>query len=163
MFRVGLGYDVHRLIDAQKSGRKMILGGVVIPSDLALEGHSDADVLAHAIMDAVLGALGLGDIGKLFPDTDPAYEGADSMELMRVVASKMKEAGYEIGNVDAVVICERPKVRAHVEHMRENIAAALLTEPERISVKGTTEEHLGFTGRGEGIAAEAICLLQKNG
>lgn len=155
--RVGIGYDVHALA----AGRSLILGGVKIPYEKGLLGHSDADVLSHAVMDAVLGALSLGDIGKLFPDTDPAYEGADSLELMKKTAGLMREKGYHVGNVDAVIIAQEPKLSPYTQRMRENIAGALSCPAEDVSVKATTEEHLGFTGRGEGIAAQAVCLLEK--
>ena len=153
--RIGHGYDVHRLVE----GRKLILGGVEIPYEKGLLGHSDADVLLHAIMDSILGALALGDIGHLFPDNDPAYKGADSLELMRRVAARMHEAGYDIGNVDATVLAQAPKLAPHIDSMRTRIAEALDTDLARISVKATTEEHLGFTGSGDGMAAHAVCLL----
>lgn len=153
--RVGTGYDVHRLVP----GRKLILGGAEIPYSLGLDGHSDADVLSHALMDAVLGAASMGDIGKLFPDTDPAYEGADSMKLLREVLRKVSEEGWRLGNCDVTVICQKPKLAPYILLMRENLAEAMGTETSRISVKATTTEKLGFTGRGEGIAAEAVCLL----
>ena len=155
--RIGMGYDVHRLTE----GRKLILGGVEIPWEKGLLGHSDADVLIHAIMDALLGAAALGDIGKLFPDTDPAYKGISSLYLLEKVGELLREKGFSVGNVDATVIAERPKLSPYREKMRENIAAALKTEPERICVKATTEEGLGFTGRGEGMAAQAIALLEE--
>lgn len=154
--RIGHGYDVHRLVE----GRELILGGVSVPYEKGLLGHSDADVLLHAIMDAVLGALALGDIGKLFPDRDPAYAGADSWLLTRRVGELMREHGYCIGNIDATVIAQAPKLSPYIPAMRERIAAALDTETARVSVKATTEEHLGFTGSGEGIAAHAVCLLE---
>lgn len=154
--RIGHGYDVHRLVE----GRELILGGVPIPYEKGLLGHSDADVLLHAIMDAILGALALGDIGKLFPDRDPAYAGADSWLLTRRVGELMREHGYSIGNIDATVIAQAPKLSPYIPAMRERIAAALDTETDRVSVKATTEEHLGFTGSGEGIAAHAVCLLE---
>ena len=153
--RIGHGYDVHRLVE----GRKLILGGVEIPHRLGLDGHSDADVLSHALMDAVLGAASMGDIGKLFPDTDPAYEGADSMKLLREVLRKVSGEGWRLGNCDVTVICQKPKLAPYILLMRENLAEAMGTETSRISVKATTTEKLGFTGRGEGIAAEAVCLL----
>ncbi len=156
--RVGHGYDVHRLVE----GRKCIIGGVDIPYEKGLLGHSDADVLVHAVMDAVLGALALGDIGKHFPDNDPQYAGVDSLLLCRHVASVMKDKGYKIGNVDATVVAQAPKMADHIEKMRENIASALSTDLENINVKATTEEKLGFTGEGLGIAAHAVCLLEKN-
>ena len=157
MMRIGHGYDVHRLVE----GRKCIIGGVEIPHSKGLLGHSDADVLVHAVMDAVIGALCLGDIGKLFPDNDPDYEGADSIMLCTRVAKIMKESGYKIGNVDATVIAQAPKMAPYIEKMRENIARALETNVENVSVKATTEERLGFTGEGLGISAHAVCLLEK--
>ena len=155
--RIGHGYDVHRLVE----GRKCIIGGVDIPHSKGLLGHSDADVLVHAVMDAVIGALCLGDIGKLFPDNDPAYKGADSILLCRRVAEIMKEKGYKIGNVDATVIAQAPKMAPYINEMRKNIASALDTDLDRISVKATTEEKLGFTGEGLGISAHAVCLLEE--
>ena len=157
MLRIGHGYDVHRLVE----GRKCIIGGVDIPHSKGLLGHSDADVLTHAVMDAVIGALCLGDIGKLFPDNDPAYEGADSIMLCKRVAKVMKEKGYVIGNVDATVIAQSPKMAPHILQMRENLAAALSTDVSNVSVKATTEEKLGFTGEGLGISAHAVCILKK--
>lgn len=157
MMRIGHGYDVHRLVD----GRKCIIGGVEIPHSKGLLGHSDADVLVHAVMDSVVGALCLGDIGKLFPDNEPDYEGADSIMLCTRVAKIMKESGYEIGNVDATVIAQAPKMAPYIEKMRENIARALETNVGNVSVKATTEERLGFTGEGLGISAHAVCLLEK--
>lgn len=154
--RVGNGFDVHKLVE----GRKCIIGGVDIPHEKGLLGHSDADVLAHAITDALLGAANLGDIGEIFPDTDPAYKGADSLILMSKVASLLREKGYQIGNIDATVICERPKLAIHREAMIENIAKALDIHKGRVSIKATTTEKLGFTGRGEGIAAQAVVLLK---
>lgn len=154
--RIGHGYDVHRLVE----GRELILGGVPVPYEKGLLGHSDADVLLHAIMDAILGALALGDIGKLFPDCDPAYAGADSWLLTRRVGELMREHGYSIGNIDATVIAQAPKLSPYIPAMRARIAAALDAETDRVSVKATTEEHLGFTGSGEGIAAHAVCLLE---
>lgn len=156
--RIGHGYDVHRLTE----GRKLILGGVEIPFEKGLLGHSDADVLAHAVMDALLGAAALGDIGKLFPDSDPAYEGADSLELLRRVAEVLAEHGYTVGNVDATVLAQRPKLAPHIPEMRERLAAAMDIDPGRVSVKATTEEGLGFTGAGEGIAAHVVALLNEN-
>ena len=153
--RIGHGYDVHRLTE----GRELILGGVNIPYEKGLLGHSDADVLAHAVMDALLGAAALGDIGKLFPDTDPAYEGADSMVLLKRVAEVLEEDGYAVGNVDATVVAQRPKLSAYIPAMRENLARAMGTGADRVSVKATTEERLGFTGSGEGIAAHAVALI----
>ena len=155
--RIGHGYDVHRLVE----GRKCIIGGVEIPYDKGLLGHSDADVLLHAIMDAVLGAMAAGEIGKLFPDNDPTYKGADSLVLTRRVAEVMVERGYRLGNIDATVIAQAPKLAPHIPAMREKIAEAFGVEVDRISVKATTEERLGFTGSGEGIAAHAVCLLEE--
>lgn len=153
--RVGIGYDVHRLVD----GRPLILGGVQIPSDVGLAGHSDADVLLHAITDALLGAAALGDIGVHFPDTDDAYEGADSVELLISAARLVREAGYGVVNVDAVVVLEAPKLKPYVGAMREKIAEALGIEVGAVSVKATTSERIGFVGREEGASAQAICLL----
>ena len=154
--RIGHGYDVHRLVD----GRKCIIGGVDIPYEKGLLGHSDADVLLHAIMDAMLGAMAAGDIGKLFPDSDPAYKGADSLELTRRVAEVMTEKGYRLGNVDATVIAQAPKLAPYILEMRQNVAAAFGVDIGRVSIKATTEEKLGFTGSGEGISAHAVCLLE---
>ena len=156
--RIGHGYDVHRLVE----GRRCIIGGVDIPYSKGLLGHSDADVLVHAVMDSVIGALCLGDIGKLFPDNDPAYKGADSLVLCSRVTEIMKLKGYKIGNIDATVIAQAPKMAPHIQKMRENLAKALETEVENVSVKATTEEKLGFTGEGLGISAHAVCLLEKN-
>lgn len=153
--RVGHGYDVHRLVE----GRKLILGGVEIAHEKGLLGHSDADVLLHALMDALLGAAALGDIGKLFPDTDEQYRGADSRVLLREVAARLKTAGYSIGNVDVTLIAQRPKIAPHIPQMRENIACDLAVELSQVNVKATTEEHLGFTGSGEGMAAHAVALI----
>ncbi len=155
--RTGHGYDVHRLVE----DRKLILGGVEIPHPLGLLGHSDADVVTHAIMDALLGALALGDIGKHFPDTDPAYAGADSLKLATHVAELLSAQGWRIGNIDATILAQAPKLAPHIPAMRENLAAALSVPVDRISVKATTEEKLGFTGAQQGIAAHAICLLIK--
>ena len=155
--RIGHGYDVHRLTE----GRKLILGGVEIPHVTGLLGHSDADVLTHAVMDAILGALALGDIGKHFPDTDPTYKGADSLLLAKHVVDLMKEKGWCIGNIDATVIAQAPKLAPYIEKMRGNIAAAFDCAPDAVNVKATTEEGLGFTGTGEAIAAHAVCLLVK--
>ena len=155
--RIGHGYDVHRLVE----GRSLILGGVRIPFEKGLDGHSDADVLTHAVMDALLGAAALGDIGKLFPDTDDRYLGADSIALLREVDRRLTETGYRLGNLDVTVIAQRPKLAPYINQMRQNLAAALRTELQNISVKATTEEHLGFTGSGEGIAAHAVCLLEQ--
>jgi 2-C-methyl-D-erythritol 2,4-cyclodiphosphate synthase len=156
--RVGIGYDVHAFED----GRPLILGGVHIPGHAGLAGHSDADVLLHAVMDSLLGALALGDIGAHFPDTDEKYAGADSMALTDQVWRLIDEAGYKIGNVDAIVVAQAPKMAPHISAMRANIAACLRADVSQISVKATTEEHLGFTGREEGIAAKAVaCLIKK--
>lgn len=157
MFRIGHGYDVHKLT----ADRKLILGGVDIPYEKGLLGHSDADVLVHAIMDAMLGALALGDIGKHFPDNDPAYSGADSIKLLERVSGIIAEHGYTIGNIDSTILCQAPKLAPHIAKMRENIAAACRCDVGRISVKATTEEGLGFTGQKEGIAAHAVCILVK--
>lgn len=154
--RIGMGYDVHKLTE----NRKLILGGVDIPYEKGLLGHSDADVLIHAIMDAILGAAALGDIGKHFPDTDPAYEGISSIKLMEHVAGLLRENGFEIGNIDATVIAQKPKLAAYIPQMRQNMADALDIEVSQINVKATTEEGLGFTGAGQGIASQAICLLK---
>ena len=154
--RIGHGYDVHRLVE----GRSLILVGVRIPFEKGLDGHSDADVLTHAVMDALLGAAAMGDIGKLFPDTDDRYLGADSIALLREVDRRLTEAGYRLGNLDVTVIAQRPKLAPYINQMRQNLAAALRTELQNVSVKATTEEHLGFTGSGEGIAAHAVCLLE---
>lgn len=154
--RIGHGYDVHRLVE----GRKLILGGVDIPYEKGLLGHSDADVLLHAVMDAVLGAAALGDIGKHFPDTDPAYKGADSLALTRAVAKLIAEHGYTVGNIDATILCQAPKLAPHIATMRQNIADAFGVSLDAVSVKATTEEHLGFTGEGLGIAAHAVALLE---
>nr|WP_295945078.1 2-C-methyl-D-erythritol 2,4-cyclodiphosphate synthase [uncultured Agathobaculum sp.] len=155
--RIGHGYDVHRLTP----GRKCIIGGVDIPHETGLDGHSDADVLTHAVMDALLGALALGDIGKHFPDTDPRYAGADSIELLRHVAALVREQGYRLGNLDATVLAQAPRLAPHIRRMRENLAAAIGCEVSRVSVKATTEEGLGFTGQKQGIAAHCICLLEE--
>ena len=157
MVRIGHGYDVHRLTE----GRRLILGGVEIPHEKGLLGHSDADVLVHAVMDSMLGALALGDIGKLFPDTDSRYEGADSIALLKRVTEIIAEKSYHVGNIDCTVICQFPKLAPHIDKMRENIAAAADCNISQISVKATTEEGLGFTGTGEGIAAHAVCVLEK--
>ena len=155
--RIGHGYDVHRLVE----GRKLILGGVSIPWDKGLLGHSDADVLLHALMDALLGAAALGDIGKHFPDTDEQYRGADSMALLRQVCRILSGQGYTVGNVDCTVLAQRPKLAPYIRQMRENIAAALSVSVDRVSVKATTEEGLGFTGEGLGIAAHAVALIHE--
>lgn len=154
--RIGHGYDVHRLAE----GRKLILGGVEIPWEKGLLGHSDADVLAHAVMDALLGAAALGDIGKWFPDTDPAYCGADSLQLLREVAALLDKQGYRIGNIDATVLAQKPKLAPHIRLMQINLADACRIPENAVSVKATTEEGLGFTGTGEGIAAHAVCLIE---
>lgn len=156
--RIGHGYDVHRL----KTGRTLILGGVTIPYDLGLDGHSDADVLTHAIMDALLGAAAAGDIGKLFPDNDEAFRGISSLELLRRVKLHLAEKNYRIVNVDATIVAQAPKLSPYREAMRENLAKVMEVDVEQVSVKATTEEHLGFTGKGEGIAAHAICLIERN-
>ncbi len=153
--RVGTGYDVHRLAE----GRELILGGVSIPHEKGLDGHSDADVLVHAIMDALLGAAALGDIGKHFPDTDEAYAGISSMKLLAQVGALLQQEGYVVGNIDATVIAQRPKLRPYIRQMEENIAKTLGISKSQVNIKATTEEHLGFTGRQEGISAQAVCLL----
>ena len=155
--RIGHGYDVHKLVE----GRKLILGGVEIPWEKGLLGHSDADVLTHAVMDALLGAAGMGDIGRHFPDTDPAYAGADSLKLLDHVIALLAEKGWAVGNVDATVLAQRPKLAPHIPGMRENLAIRMHVSPEQVNVKATTEEGLGFTGAGEGMAAHAVCLLVK--
>ncbi|MBU5430887.1 2-C-methyl-D-erythritol 2,4-cyclodiphosphate synthase [Kineothrix sp. MSJ-39] len=155
--RIGMGYDVHRLAD----NRKMIIGGVEIPYEKGLLGHSDADVLLHAIMDALLGAAALGDIGKHFPDTDPAYEGISSMKLLEKVGQLLEDNRYVIENIDATIIAQKPKMRPYIDTMRENIAGALGIELSQVNVKATTEEGLGFTGAMEGISSQAICMLQR--
>lgn len=155
--RVGQGYDVHRLVE----GRPLILGGVVIPWERGLLGHSDADVLLHAVMDALLGAAGLGDIGKAFPDTDPALEGVSSRLLLRRVGEMLRQAGWEPVNVDATIVAQRPKLAEHLPRMAENVAADLGIEPGQVNLKATTEEKLGFTGSGQGIAAQAVALVEQ--
>ena len=155
--RVGHGYDVHRLVE----NRKLILGGVEIPWEKGLLGHSDADVLTHALMDALLGAAALGDIGHLFPDKDPAYEGADSIELLKVVMDRLDEVGWKLGNADVTVIAQKPKLAPHIPAMRERLAKAMRAEIHQVSVKATTEEKLGFTGEGLGIAAHAVVLIEE--
>jgi 2-C-methyl-D-erythritol 2,4-cyclodiphosphate synthase len=155
--RIGHGYDVHKLVE----GRDLILGGVKIEHTLGLLGHSDADVLLHAVSDALLGAAGLGDIGKHFPDTDPQYKGADSLKLLEIVAQRVKEAGYRVSNIDVTMIAQRPKLRPHIERMEANIAAAVGVDVSRVNVKATTEEKLGFTGTEEGMACHAVCLLEE--
>ncbi len=157
MMRIGHGYDVHRLV----LERKLILGGVEVPYEKGLLGHSDADVLTHAVMDALLGAAGLGDIGKHFPDTDPAYAGADSMKLLEHVAGLLRARGWQVSNVDATILAQRPKLAPYIPAMRRALAGHLGLEEEQVNVKATTEEGLGFTGSGEGMAAHAVCLLEK--
>lgn len=155
--RIGHGYDVHRLVE----GRKLILGGVDMPFEKGLLGHSDADVLAHAVADALLGAAAMGDIGHLFPDTDERFAGADSLKLLAEVTARLNAAGYRVGNVDATVLCQRPKLAPHIDEMRKNLAAACAVDVAQMSVKATTEEGLGFTGDGSGIAAHAVCLIEE--
>ena len=155
--RIGMGYDVHKLTE----GRDLILGGVNIPWEKGLLGHSDADVLIHAVMDALLGAAALGDIGKHFPDTDPAYKGISSILLLKHVAALLNEHGYAVGNIDATIIAQKPKMAPHIPKMRQNMAEAMGIAESRLNIKATTEEGLGFTGRGEGIASQAICLLEE--
>lgn len=155
--RIGHGYDVHRLVE----GRDLILGGVKIDWELGLLGHSDADVLLHAVSDALLGAAGLGDIGKHFPDTDPAYKGADSLKLLEIVAGKVRGAGYSVSNIDVTMIAQKPKLRPHIPQMEENIAMAVGIDMSRVNVKATTEETLGFTGCLEGMSCHAVCLLEE--
>lgn len=155
--KIGHGYDVHRLV----SGRRLVLGGVEIPYEKGLLGHSDADVLAHAVADALLGAAAMGDIGEYFPDTDPAYQDADSLVLLAKVCSMLADRGYRVGNIDATVIAQNPKLKPYRERMRKNLAAACGVGVEQVGVKATTEEHLGFTGSGEGISAHAVCLLEE--
>lgn len=154
--RIGHGYDVHRLVEC----RDLVLGGVTIPFEKGLLGHSDADVLLHAVMDALLGAAGLGDIGKLFPDTDSAYKGISSMILLEKVAVALKEKGYTVGNVDVTMIAQKPKLRPYIPQMEENIARVLQVSADKINVKATTEEHLGFTGDGSGMSCHAVCILE---
>lgn len=155
--RIGQGYDVHKLVE----GRRLVLGGVEIPYEKGPLGHSDADVLTHALMDALLGACALGDIGHLFPDSDPAYEGADSLRLLDAVVQLLEQKGFSVGNVDVTVVAQAPKLAPYVAAMRENLARRLKVDLDRVSVKATTEERLGFTGRGEGIAAQAVCLVRE--
>lgn len=155
--RIGHGYDVHKLVE----GRPLILGGVEIPYELGLLGHSDADVLLHSVMDALLGAAGLGDIGRHFPDTDPAYKGADSLELLKAVEKKIAARGYRVGNVDVTMIAQRPKLKDYIGVMEANISEALGVSRDRINVKATTEEHLGFTGEGLGMSCHAVCILEE--
>ena len=154
--RIGHGYDVHKLV----TGRKLILGGVTIPHETGLLGHSDADVLAHAVSDALLGAVALGDIGGFFPDDDPRYQDADSLELLKKVCDELYDRGYTIENIDATVIAQAPKLKPYIEQMRKNLAQACEINVNQISVKATTEEHLGFTGRKEGIAVHAVCIIK---
>lgn len=158
MIRVGYGYDVHRLVE----GRKLILGGVDIPFEKGLLGHSDADVLLHAVTDALFGAAALGDIGSHFPDTDPRYKGADSLMLLEACGKELTQHGWRIGNIDATIVAQRPKLLPHVPQMRENIARVLGITVEQVSLKGKTEEGLGFTGTGEGMAVHAVCLIEKD-
>ena len=155
--RIGHGYDVHRLVP----DRDLILGGVKIDYRLGLDGHSDADVLLHAVSDALLGAAGLGDIGRHFPDTDPKYKGADSLKLLQIVGQKVSAAGYRISNIDVTMIAQKPKLKDHIALMEQNIARVLELDVGRVNVKATTEEHLGFTGNGEGMACHAVCLLDE--
>ena len=155
--RIGHGYDVHRLVE----GRNLILGGVKIDYEKGLLGHSDADVLLHAVSDALLGAAGLGDIGRHFPDTDPQYTGADSLMLLREVYRKISEKGFRVGNIDVTMIAQKPKLKDFIPQMQENIAAAVGVTPDRVHVKATTEEKLGFTGTGEGMSCHAVCLLEE--
>ena len=155
--RIGHGYDVHRLVEC----RDLILGGVTIPYEKGLLGHSDADVLTHAVMDALLGAAGLGDIGKLFPDTDMAYKGISSMILLKTVGERIRKKGFSVGNIDVTMIAQRPKLKDYIPQMVENIAAVLEIDRSRVNVKATTEEHLGFTGDGSGMACHAVCLLEE--
>ena len=155
--RIGHGYDVQKLVE----GRDLILGGVKIDHELGLLGHSDADVLLHAVSDSLLGAAGLGDIGKHFPDTDPQYKGADSLKLLQIVVRRVREAGYRVSNIDVTMIAQKPKLRPHIEQMERNIAAAVGVDVSRINVKATTEEKLGFTGNQEGMACHAVCLLEE--
>lgn len=158
MIRVGLGYDVHKLVE----GRKLILGGVDVPFEKGLLGHSDADVLLHAVTDALFGAAALGDIGSHFPDSDPRYKGADSLKLLAACGRELQEHGWKIGNIDAVIVAQRPKLLPYVPQMRENIARVLEINVSQVSVKGKTEEGLGFTGSGEGMAVHAVCLIEKD-
>ncbi len=154
--RIGHGYDVHRLTE----GRDLILGGVKIPYSLGLDGHSDADVLLHAVMDALLGAAALRDIGFHFPDTDPAYKGADSLNLLGIVGGMIRSAGFQVGNIDVTMIAQKPKLKEYIPQMTKNIAATLGIAENQVNVKATTEEHLGFTGSGEGMSCHAVCLLE---
>lgn len=156
-FRIGHGYDVHKLTQ----GRRLVLGGVTIPHELGLLGHSDADVLVHAIMDSIIGAMGLGDIGRHFPDTDEKYRGADSLHLLSAVRVMMVSRGYSVVNIDATIIAQKPRISPYVERMRDNVARVLGCDIDRVNIKATTEEHLGFTGREEGISAHAVALIEK--
>ena len=155
--RIGHGYDVHKLAE----NRDLIIGGVKIPYEKGLLGHSDADVMLHAVSDALLGAAGLGDIGKHFPDTDPKYKGADSLELLRIVAQRVKEKGYRVSTIDVTMIAQKPKLKDYIPRMAENIASAVGIPADRVNVKATTEEHLGFTGSGEGMSCHAVTLLEE--
>ena len=155
--RIGHGYDVHKLAE----NRDLIIGGVKIPYEKGLLGHSDADVMLHAVSDALLGAAGLGDIGKHFPDTDPQYKGADSLELLRIVAQRVREKGYRVSNIDVTMIAQKPRLKDYIPAMAWNIATAVGIAPDRVNVKATTEEHLGFTGSGEGMSCHAVCLLEE--
>ena len=155
--RIGHGYDVHRLVE----GRDLILGGMRVAYEKGLDGHSDADVLVHAVMDALLGAAGLGDIGKLFPDNDPQYKGISSMKLLKVVRQRVEEKGYRVSNIDVTMIAQRPKLRPYIPQMEMNIAVMLGIDGDRVNIKATTEEHLGFTGDGSGMACHAVCLLEE--
>lgn len=155
--RIGHGYDVHKLAQ----NRDLIIGGVKIPYELGLLGHSDADVMLHAVTDALLGAAGLGDIGKHFPDTDPQYKDADSLELLKIAASRVFEKGYRVSNIDVTMIAQKPKLKDYLPRMAENIASAARIDLDRVNVKATTEEHLGFTGSGEGMSCHAVCLLEE--
>lgn len=155
MIRIGNGYDVHRLTE----GRKLVLGGVEIPFEKGLLGHSDADVLTHAVIDALLGAAALGNIGQMFPDSDPRYKGADSLELLRKCCAVLRHAGWEIGNVDSIIVAQAPKMLPHIEQMRQRLASAMDIEVQQVSVKAKTEEGLSFTGPGEGMSAHAVCLV----
>lgn len=159
MLRVGLGYDAHRLVE----GRRLVLGGVVIQNPKGLEGHSDADVLIHAIMDGMLGAAGMGDIGRLFPDTDPAFKGANSLDLLRVVNRKIGEKGYQLNNIDATIVAETPKLTPYFNDMKERIAVVLEIDPGRVNIKATTTEGMGFCGRGEGMEAFSVVSLREHG
>ena len=157
MMRIGHGYDVHKLAE----NRDLIIGGVKIPYELGLLGHSDADVMLHAVSDALLGAAGLGDIGKHFPDTDPQYKGADSLKLLQIVAERVREAGYRVSNIDVTMIAQKPTLKDYIPDMQKNIASAVGISTDRVNVKATTEEHLGFTGSGEGMSCHAVCLLEE--